>query len=53
LGKTDRPWRVTSSWYSPFKSRFSWSAVVFFACEIIQLFSAVFCAVAVVHEFEF
>jgi hypothetical protein len=49
LGKTDHPLFVISNRYIPV----GWSAVVFCACEIIQLFSVVFCVIRAVHEFDF
>ena len=45
FGIEDFPWFVTSNRRISFEGRQGWSAVVFCACEIIQLFSVVFCLV--------
>jgi hypothetical protein len=52
-GKCDRSLFVTSNQCIPLKNTFGLSAVVFCACEIIQLFSAVLYMVRTVRKFEF
>ncbi len=52
-GKGDRSLFVASNQCIPIKNTVGWSAVVFCACEIIQLFSVVFCVVRGVCKFEF
>ena len=47
------PSLVTSNWCIPVKNTLGWSAVVFCAWEVIQLFSIVFCVVTAVHKFDF
>jgi hypothetical protein len=44
---------VTSNRRIPIKNTFGRDAVVFCACEMIQLFSVVFCVAEAVHKFEF
>jgi hypothetical protein len=53
LMKADRPslWPVTDVCH--LKMHWGWRAVVFCACEVLQLFSAVFYVVRAVHKFEF
>jgi hypothetical protein len=53
LRKTDHLSFVISNQCIPVKNISGWSAVVFCACEIIQLFSLVFCVVRAVHNFDF
>ena len=52
LGKFHPPLFFTDDWCIPVKSKMGWSAVVFCACEIVQLFSVVFCVVSAVYEFD-
>ena len=51
LGKADRVLFVTSNRCIPVEGTGGWSAVVFCACEIIELFSVVFCVVRTVQKF--
>ena len=52
-GKGDRSLYVTSNQCIPLKNTHGWNAVVFCACEITQLLSAVFYMVRAVRKFEF
>jgi hypothetical protein len=52
-GKADRPLFVTSNRCIPVQNSLGWSAVVFCACEILQLFSVVFFLVRAVRNFDF
>jgi hypothetical protein len=49
IGNADRPLPVTSNRCITVKNTLGWSAVVFCACEVMQLF----CVVRVVHKFYF
>jgi len=51
-GKVDHPLFVTSNRCIPVKNAFGWSAVVFGACELLQLFSILFCVVRALHNFD-
>jgi hypothetical protein len=53
LGKANRPLFVTPKWCIPVKNTSWWSPVVFYACELIQLFSVLLCVVTFVHKFHF
>jgi hypothetical protein len=48
LWKVDRRLFVTINRCIPVKNTLGWSAVLFCACEIIQLFSVVFCVITAV-----
>jgi hypothetical protein len=52
LGKAVRVLFVTSNRCIPVEGTGGWSAVVFFSCEIIELFSVVFCVVRTVQKFD-
>jgi hypothetical protein len=51
--EADRPSPVTRNRRIPFKITLGWNAVVFCACEIIQIFSIVFCVARAVYKFDF
>ena len=53
LGKADLPLFVANNRCAAAKDALGWSAVVFCACEIMQLFSVGFCVVRAVHRIEF
>jgi hypothetical protein len=53
LGKADRLLFVTTNRCTPVTNKLGWNAVVFCACEMLDLFSLGFCVVRAVHKFDF
>jgi hypothetical protein len=52
LGKANISLSVNSNRCIPVKNTIGWTSVVFCACDIIQLFSIVFCIVSAVNEID-